>query len=148
MTPLFLSPSVPIGGGIRVHGCLHFDFDVHAGWEIEIRQVIDRFGGGVDDVDQAFVDPHFVLVARVLVDKRGAIDRHFVDLGGQGDRSRNLGAAPFRRFHDFPRRLVNDLVIVRFDFNSHAQSLRGVGLFGSHFKVTKDFTLYLLSSRE
>src|SRR5690606_36191117 len=47
------------------------DLHVYAGSQIQLHQGVDRLVSRVDDVDEALVGAHFVLVPRVLVDVGG-----------------------------------------------------------------------------
>ena len=47
---------------------LKFDFDVDAGWKIELHQAVNGLGRGVDDVEEALVGAHLELLAGRLVD--------------------------------------------------------------------------------
>lgn len=91
---------------------LHLNFDIHSGGQIEIREIIDRFRVGIEDVDEPFVNPHLVLIARILVDKSRAVDRHLVDLGRERDWTGNLRACTLCRFDNLSGRLVDDFVVI------------------------------------
>ena len=47
---------------------LHFDFGIDAGGEGEILETLDGLGGGVADVDEAFVNFHLESFTTSLVD--------------------------------------------------------------------------------
>ena len=47
---------------------LHFDFSVNTSWEGEILEALDRLWGGIEDIDEAFVDLHFEGFTTGLVD--------------------------------------------------------------------------------
>ena len=48
-------------------GLLDLDLDVDAGGEVEALEAVDRLGRGLEDVEQALVDPHLEVLAGVLV---------------------------------------------------------------------------------
>lgn len=48
---------------------LHLDLDVDTGREVQARERLDRLGVGVEDIDNAFMDAHLELFARVLVNE-------------------------------------------------------------------------------
>lgn len=54
-------------GPLRVN--LHFDLDVDTGWQVEAHKSIDGALGGVQNIDQALVNAHLVLVTRSFVDE-------------------------------------------------------------------------------
>ena len=108
---------------------LHFDLNVDSSRQIQIREVINRLGCRIHDIDQALVHPHLVLVPRVLVHERGAVHRHFVNLCRKRNGASDLGSSALGRFHDLASRLVDHLVIVGLDLDSDAQVRRCFGLF-------------------
>src|SRR5216683_1230337 len=69
----------------------------------------------VDAGEQPLVRAHFELLAAFLVDVRRAIDRKFLDLGRQRNRSAHLRTRPLRRRHDLARRSVENAVIKRLE---------------------------------
>jgi hypothetical protein len=91
---------------------LHLDLDVDASREAEVRQRVDDLRGRNRDIDQALVDPHLELLARVLVDEGCPVDGEFLDFRRQGHRTNRLTAITFDRVDDLLSRLVDDLVIV------------------------------------
>ena len=56
--------------GTAVSDLLDLDLDVDAGGEVEALERLDGLRGGLDDVDEALVDAHLEVLARVLVDVR------------------------------------------------------------------------------
>ncbi len=50
------------------------DLDVDAGRQVQLLQLLDRLVVVFADVDQPLVDPHFEVLARLLVDVRGTED--------------------------------------------------------------------------
>src|SRR5947207_10540316 len=63
------------------------DLDVHARWQIEPHQRVDRLRGRRMDVDQALVRADLEVLPRVLVDERPADHAVDVLLGRQGHRA-------------------------------------------------------------
>ena len=61
---------------------MHFNFHIHAGRQAQIGQIFDRFGCRFDDVDQAFMYAHLVLVARVFMDYE-SLERDAADSGNE-----------------------------------------------------------------
>ena len=64
-------PAVPDrddDGGLL--GGLDLDLDVDARGEVEALERLDRLARGLDDVEEALVDAHLEVLARVLVDVR------------------------------------------------------------------------------
>jgi hypothetical protein len=55
---------------MAVSDLLDLDLDVDAGGEVEALERLDGLRGGLDDVDEALVDAHLEVLARVLVDVR------------------------------------------------------------------------------
>ena len=79
---------------------LKLDFDVDAGRQIELHQLVDRLGGRAVQLDEALMNAHLELLARLLVDVRRPQDGVLLDVRRQenGARKRRLRcAAPSRR---------------------------------------------------
>jgi len=91
---------------------LHFNFNVHAGRHIQICQRINRFGVGTQNIDQALMHSHFILIPRIFMDKGRSVDRVFMKFRRQRHGARNLGAVTLNGFHDLPGRLVDQFVII------------------------------------
>src|SRR6185437_16987717 len=94
---------------------LALDLDVDPGREVELHQRVQGLLRRLDDVEQALVSTDLELLARLLVDVRAAEDRVPADLGGERDRTRNVGARALRRLDDVARGLVEELVIERLE---------------------------------
>src|SRR5690606_6029679 len=92
---------------------IQLDLHVHAGSEVELHQRIHGLVVRIDDVHDALVGAHFVLVARVLVDVRRNQDRIALLLGRQRNRTAHLGAGTLRRLDDFAGRTVDQAVVER-----------------------------------
>ena len=90
---------------------LDFDLDVDTGRQIELLQLIDGFGRGLNDVEQALVGAHFELVHALLVNVGGAIDRVALDLGRQRDGPGDDGTGAGRGFGDLGRGAIEQTVV-------------------------------------
>src|SRR3954468_4254267 len=99
---------------------LDLDLDVHACRQLDALQAVDGLGVGIDDVDQALVDAHLEVLARVLVDVRATDDRVAMLVGRQRDRTANRCAGARHGFDDLARRLGDDLVVECLEANADA----------------------------
>src|SRR2546430_29619 len=91
---------------------LGLDLDVHAGRQVELHERVQGLLGGIEDVEEPLVRADLELLARLLVHVRRAQDAVLVDLGGQRDGPRHLGARALGGVHDLARRLIEQPVIV------------------------------------
>src|SRR4029077_16539542 len=91
------------------------DLDVDAGGEVELHQRVHRLRRRIDDVQEAFMRAHLELFAALLVDKRRAVHREFLDSRRQRNRATDLGAGALGRVHDLARRRIEDAVIERLE---------------------------------
>lgn len=66
------------------------------------------------------MDAHFVLVARILVNESGFVDRKFALFRRQRDRTDHIGSGAMRRVDDGARALVNYFVVVSQDLDANA----------------------------
>jgi hypothetical protein len=99
--------------------CLnHLYFHVDAGGEIQIGQIFDGLGCRFDNVDQSFVDPHFILVACIFINKSGAVNSIFDFFGRQRNRAKNLGIAFLHGIDNGLGGFVDYLVIERLDLDA------------------------------
>ena len=73
---------------------LHFDFGVHTSGEGEVLEGFDGFGGGVHNVNQAFVNFHLKGFAAGLVDVGGFDDGEGRAFGGERDGATDGSAGP------------------------------------------------------
>src|SRR5215470_7733922 len=94
---------------------LELDLHVDARGEVELAEGVDRLLGGLEDVEQALVRADLELLARLLVDVRGAVDREALDVGGERDRARDASAGPAHGLDDLAHRLVEQPVVVRLE---------------------------------
>lgn len=127
---------------------LHLYLDIHAGWQIQVREIFDRFRCRIDDVDQALVHTHLILITGILMHERGTIDSHFVDFCRERDGSGYDGTGTFGCLDNLPRGLVNHFVIVRLDLDPDAQVLRCFCLFHRVYYTTTCFPFSREQSRE
>ena len=91
---------------------LNLDLDVHAGGEIELHQRVHRLRGRLHDVEQAEMGPHLELLAALLIDVRGAVDREPLDMSRQRDRSANPSTRTASRVDDLLSAVVQHAVII------------------------------------
>src|SRR6478752_4480204 len=105
----------PKWGGGRVLDALDLDLDVDTRRQVQPLEGFDGLARRLDDVEQALVDPHLEVLARVLVDVRTPHDAVPVDLGRQRHRTPHLRTGAYDRLDDLARRLVDDLVVVRLE---------------------------------
>ena len=82
----------------------HFYIYRHSAGEIEVRECLYHLRRGVEDIDEALMDAHFKLLARVLVDEGGAVDRPTLNLGREwhgadNDRIKARGGVPVSYTH-------------------------------------------------
>ena len=90
---------------------LDTDGDINTGGEVELFELIDRAGGGIDDVEEAFVGSDFELFGGLLVDVDGAVHAELLDAGGQRDGSCDPGTGALGGFHDFLGGAVDRAVV-------------------------------------
>src|SRR5437667_1031485 len=85
---------------------LELDLHVDAGGEVELAERVDRLLRGLEDVEQALVGADLELLARLLVDVRGAVHGEALDVGGQRNRPRDPPARAAYGVDDLAHRLV------------------------------------------
>jgi hypothetical protein len=91
---------------------LHFDFYVATGRQREVHQGVDGFGRRLRDVDQAFVNAHFELLAALFVHVRAFDNRERAAVGRQWNRAGNGRASTQGSINDLLCCLVNYFVVV------------------------------------
>src|SRR5690348_16992071 len=111
---------------------LHLDFDIDAGRKIEIAEGINRLRGRGADINEALVNAHFELFARVFVDESRAIDRVLRLFGGQRHRTNDGGAGPLGSVNDLAGRLVYELMVISPDLDSNSSCITA---FLRHFSI-------------
>src|SRR3954447_5375041 len=99
---------------------LDLDLDVDAGRQLDALQAVDGLGVGIDDVDQALVNPHLEVLTRVLVDVRATNDRVAMLVGRKRNWATNRCAGARDRLDDLAGRLVDDLVVECLEANADA----------------------------
>jgi hypothetical protein len=85
------------------------------------NQTIQRFhrpSRWLEDIDYAFVRPHFKLLAGLFVNMRTTEDRITLDTSRNRDRSAHAGVSALGVIDDFSRRRVKGPVVVRFHSDS------------------------------
>lgn len=100
---------------------LHFDFNVDTGREVEAHERVNRLWRWFDDIYQALMNSHLVLIARILMHERRLIDCKLSLLCWQRDWTNNVGAGALRRLNNRASRLVNDFMVVRQDFDANTR---------------------------
>lgn len=94
------------------HGLkLDFDCDVDACRKIELTELVHRFGGGLDDVEKAFVGADLKLIHGFFVNVRGAVDCEALDASGERDRAGDFGSGALGSFDDFRGRGVENAIV-------------------------------------
>src|SRR5437763_3998549 len=106
-------PMRPINVWIAISS-LQLDLDVDAGGEVELAERVDRLLRRLEDVEQTLVGADLELLARLLVDVRGAVHGEAFDVGRQRNGSGDASARPAYGFHDLAYRLIEQPVVVRF----------------------------------
>ena len=99
---------------------LDLDLDVDAGGEVELLELIDRLGSGLDDVEEALVGAHLELVHALFIDVRGTVDGETLDLGRERDRPGDDGTGARRGLGDLGRGTVEQTVIKRLEADADA----------------------------
>jgi hypothetical protein len=90
---------------------LDADGNVHTGREVELLELIDGAGGGIDDVEQTLVSANFELFSGLLVHVHRAVDAEFFDAGRKRDGTGDLGASAFGGFDDFGGGFVHGAMV-------------------------------------
>src|SRR6478736_4399668 len=106
--------------GLMKSGVLDLDLDVDASRQLDALEAVDGLAVRVYDVDEALVHPHLEVFTRVLVDVRSTDDRVAVLVGRQWDRPTDGGVGTGDRLDDLLRRLIDDLVVERFQTDANA----------------------------
>src|SRR5690606_26438922 len=93
---------------------LQRDFHVDASRQIEAHQSVNGLVGRINDVHEALVSAHFELVARCLVNVWRTQDVIAANPRGQRYRTTHDSTSALGGIHDFGGRLVDELVVERF----------------------------------
>ena len=99
-------------------GASDLDFHFHAAGKLELHEGVDSLGGRVVDIDQTLERRKLELLARLLVDEGRAVDSEDALVGGQGDGTADYRAGGLHSLHDLLGALVDEVVIVRFEFDT------------------------------
>ena len=110
---------------------LQLDFDVYAGWQVQLHQRINRLVSRVDNVHQTLVGTDFQLVAAGLVDVGLTQNVKALHAGRQWHGTFNDCTRALRSVNDFSGRRINQLVVKRLQANTdflflHKSLLRGL----------------------
>jgi hypothetical protein len=125
---------------------LRFDFDINTTWQVELAECIYCTAAACIDVKQALVRVQLKLLTSFLVYVGRAQYRKNFLVRRQRNWTSNYGTCTAYSFYDFLSRFVNQIVVVRLQFDSNA--LRhisktlykfGSAKVGGILEVTKDF---------
>jgi hypothetical protein len=103
----------------------HFDVNFDADRQREIGERFNRFGGRIENINQALVEADFELFASIFVNKRSAIDGVFFDFGRERHRSDNFRVMTTSGIHDLLDGGVKDFGII----SPHSQTKNDFGAF-------------------
>ena len=98
---------------------LHFDLNLNSAGQFKLHQGVNGLGRRAVDVDEALEGCQLELFAGLLVDKSRTVHGEDALVRGQGDRTAHYSAGALHCAHDLLGRLVNQVVIVAFQFNSN-----------------------------
>src|SRR5580693_9895784 len=98
------------------------NFDVHAGWQIQLHQRVHGLLCRLKNVDEALVRANLERLARLLVHVRRTQHAVLVLHRRQRNRSRHLRARPLRRLDNLARRRVQHAVVVSLQPDSYSLS--------------------------
>ncbi len=105
---------------------LHLNFDVDAGWQIEIHERINCLGRWLGDVDQTLMGSHLELLTAVLVDMWSFKYSEAFLIGWQGDWPCYSSSGPDSGVENLLGRLIDYLTIVGLESNANALFLFGL----------------------
>ena len=108
-------------------GGLDADSDVHAGWQVELFQLINRASGRINDVEQTLVRADFKLIHRLLIDVRRTIHRELLNASWQRNRPCNFGSCALGGLDNVSGGLVQSTIIVSPEADSDALALHDIG---------------------
>lgn len=95
-----------------------FDFNFHTARQFQFHQGIDGLGTAAVDIKQTFVRRKFELFPRFFVHESGTVHGEDLFVRRQGNGSVDHRPCELHRLYDFFGRLVDQIVIVRFEFDS------------------------------
>src|SRR5690606_17546690 len=87
------------------------DLNIDTGGEIELHQRVHRLRRRVNDIEKALMGAHLELLAALLVDVGGPVNRKLLDAGRKRNGAPDACAGALRRRHDLARRSIEDPVI-------------------------------------
>ncbi len=99
--------------------CFHLDIDVNSSRHLQSGKCIYSFLCWSDDVDQTFVGSLLELLSGVFVFVNRSKDCYNLFLCWKRNRSAHLCSVSFYCFDDFCSGCINDLMIIRFECDSH-----------------------------
>lgn len=130
---------------VHTKGYLHFNFDIDARRQVQSHEVVNGLRIRIDNIDQALMDPHFELIARILINKARLVDGVTIAICRERDWTGEGRTTPFDGVDNLLRRLIHDFVIVRLDLD--ADPLLFFWGWCSHGKVRESIGGYLMILR-
>jgi len=97
----------------------YFDLNLNTARQFQLHQSIDGLGSGAVNIQQALVGRKFELLPGLLVHKGGTVYREDLFISWQRNRSTHHCSRGFYGFYDLLGRLVDQVVIVRLQFNAN-----------------------------
>src|SRR6478752_1870281 len=94
------------------------DLNIDTSGEIELHQRVYRLRCRVNDVEETLMRAHLELLAALLVDVWGPVDRKLLDASRKRNGAPDACAGALRRRHDLARRSVENAVIERLQANA------------------------------
>ena len=107
---------------VNVYTLLHLNLQVNPRRQAKVGQGINSLGGRVQDVEQALVYAHFVLLTSVLIDERGTVDRELCFLSGERYGTHHFSPGAENGVQDSAYGLVDYLMVVGANTNSKARA--------------------------
>src|ERR1043166_8193792 len=98
---------------------LKLDFDINSCGDVELAQCVDGLLSRFQDVEQTLVSPNFILVSRLFVNVRRAINCEAFDPRRQWNGAATSPAGSPDRLDDFSNGLVQHAMIVSLQSNSN-----------------------------
>lgn len=93
---------------------LHLDLYVYPGRQIQMHQLVDRFVGRLNDINETLMRFDHKVFPAVAVDKRTPRDIVMFAVGRQWHGSHNFGAGSHRRIQNFLAAVIYDPAVIRF----------------------------------
>src|SRR5690606_34930245 len=98
---------------------LHLDLNIDTAGKLKLHQSIDGLGAIAVDVNKALVGAKLKLLTRFLVNVRRTKHRKLLLFSGQRNRTAYYGAGSLHSSYDLLRRFIDEVVVVRLQFNSN-----------------------------